>query len=53
MMGVKGVKGTLDAGADADLVIFSDSRTADGWSKLELDEVWKFGTRVYRSDSST
>lgn len=53
MMGLKGIKGTLEAGADADLVIFSDEETANGRSSLVLDEVWKFGTRVYRSVSAT
>ncbi|KAK5995182.1 N-acetylglucosamine-6-phosphate deacetylase [Cladobotryum mycophilum] len=48
MMGVKGIKGTLDAGADADLVIFSEDQESGKASKLVLDEVWKFGTRVHR-----
>jgi N-acetylglucosamine-6-phosphate deacetylase len=47
MLGLQGVKGTLDAGADADLVIFSDE-VNDGSCQLVLDEVWKFGTRVSR-----
>lgn len=52
MMGVKGVKGTLDAHADADLLIFSDRETAEGRSHLVLDEVWKFGTKVFSSEES-
>lgn len=48
MLGLEGVKGTLDAGADADLAIFSEEKQ-DGSSQLVLDEVWKFGTRVSRS----
>ncbi|UNI22600.1 N-acetylglucosamine-6-phosphate deacetylase [Purpureocillium takamizusanense] len=48
MLGFQGVKGTLDADADADLVIFSED-TSNGCSQLVLDEVWKFGTRLYRS----
>lgn len=47
MLGLQGVKGSLDAGADADLVIFSDE-TRDGYTQLQLDEVWKFGTRMSR-----
>lgn len=46
MLGLGGVKGTLEAGADADLIILSE---AHGGRQLELDEVWKFGTRVSRS----
>lgn len=49
MLGLEGVKGTLDAGADADLVIFSEDRSASGSSQLVLDEVWKFGTRLHRA----
>ncbi|KAI9151736.1 N-acetylglucosamine-6-phosphate deacetylase [Paramyrothecium foliicola] len=48
MLGLQGVKGTLDAGADADLVILTDE-TRGGVTQLVLDEVWKFGTRVSRS----
>lgn len=47
MLGLKGIKGSLDAGADADLVIFSEERDDDGASRLAIDEVWKFGSRVY------
>ncbi|KAK7747338.1 N-acetyl-glucosamine-6-phosphate deacetylase [Cytospora paraplurivora] len=50
MLGLKGVKGSLDAGADADLVIFSEEGDADGANRLVVDEVWKFGTRVYHKD---
>ncbi|CAM1501939.1 Fc.00g039230.m01.CDS01 [Cosmosporella sp. VM-42] len=51
MLGLQGVKGSLDAGADADLVIFSDEN-GGGCSRLVLDEVWKFGQRVSRSDAA-
>jgi N-acetylglucosamine-6-phosphate deacetylase len=61
MLGLQGVKGTLDAGADADLVVLSDSGTgADGdggggsgsesgggWRELVVEEVWKFGVRIF------
>ncbi|KEY66877.1 hypothetical protein S7711_05231 [Stachybotrys chartarum IBT 7711] len=49
MLGLDGTKGTLEAGADADLVIFSEN-IQDGTRRLVLDEVWKFGTRVTRAD---
>ncbi|PHH87514.1 hypothetical protein CDD83_8752 [Cordyceps sp. RAO-2017] len=51
MLGLQGVKGTLDPGADADLVVFSEE-SSDGLgagSQLVLDEVWKFGARLYRA----
>lgn len=56
MLGVQGIKGSLDSGADADLVIFSEVekivRDESGereiaTTKLVIDEVWKFGTKVF------
>lgn len=50
MLGLTGVKGSLEAGADADLVIFSEEAAADGGGgavQLVADEVWKFGSRVF------
>ena len=48
MLGVEGVKGCLEAGADADLVVLSE-KDEDHGNKRELvvDEVWKFGVRVF------
>ncbi|SPO04757.1 related to N-acetylglucosamine-6-phosphate deacetylase [Cephalotrichum gorgonifer] len=46
MLSLDGVKGTLEDGADADLVIFSEESGSVG-SKLRVDEVWKFGARVW------
>jgi N-acetylglucosamine-6-phosphate deacetylase len=43
VLGLQGVKGTLEPGADADLVIFG----TDSHTSLVVDEVWKFGRRVY------
>jgi N-acetylglucosamine-6-phosphate deacetylase len=47
MLGLEEVKGTLAPGADADLIILSE---AESGRELKLDEVWKFGSRVSRSD---
>lgn len=49
MLGIQGTKGSLEAGADADLVIFSEERDAGRTTKLVVDEVWKFGTRVFKA----
>jgi N-acetylglucosamine-6-phosphate deacetylase len=46
MLGIQETKGTLEAGADADLVIFSEERSESGL-KLVVDEVWKFGAIVH------
>lgn len=45
MLGLEGVKGSLEDGADADLVIFSEE-VRDGATQLVVDEVWKAGTMV-------
>lgn len=47
MLGLEGVKGTLREGADADLVILNLQATEDGEKKLVVDEVWKFGVKVF------
>lgn len=47
MLGLKGIKGSLQEGADADLVVFSENVNAHGGSELVIDEVWKFGTQVF------
>ncbi|ORY61328.1 N-acetylglucosamine-6-phosphate deacetylase [Pseudomassariella vexata] len=46
MLGLQGLKGCLDNGADADMVVLSESQTNDGLD-LVVDEVWKFGTKVF------
>lgn len=47
MLGLNDTKGSLNAGADADIVIFSEEKDEDGAPRLAIDEVWKFGSRVY------
>ncbi|EMR66776.1 putative n-acetylglucosamine-6-phosphate deacetylase protein [Eutypa lata UCREL1] len=46
MLGLQGVKGCLDQGADADMVVFSEQQSDRGL-ELVVDEVWKFGTKVF------
>ncbi|KAL1890553.1 N-acetyl-glucosamine-6-phosphate deacetylase [Sporothrix stenoceras] len=64
MLGLQGVKGSLDAGADADLLVLSAEEVLElpsspttaavtgGASvvttRLHVDEVWKFGQRVHQ-----
>ncbi len=50
MLGLQAVKGTLDPGADADLVVLSDEKSEQGAARLVVDEVWKFGVRVHQRE---
>lgn len=47
MLGLAGVKGSLDNDADADLCIFSEEKGEHGEPRLVVDQVWKFGTKVF------
>ncbi|RDW71871.1 hypothetical protein BP5796_07905 [Coleophoma crateriformis] len=47
MLGMTGVKGSLEDDADADLVIINERVEADGTKTLVIDEVWKFGSKVF------
>ncbi|KAK3381439.1 carbohydrate esterase family 9 protein [Podospora didyma] len=51
MLGVEDAKGSLEAGADADLVILSEEKSDSGWTSLVVDEVWKFGSKVFERDN--
>ncbi|KAL1962033.1 hypothetical protein VTN77DRAFT_677 [Rasamsonia byssochlamydoides] len=47
MLGLEGVKGTLDAGADADLVVLGETMDPYSGATLTVDQVWKFGVKIY------
>lgn len=48
MLGIWGTKGTVAAGADADLVVLGETRSEEGErSTLKVDQVWKFGVKVF------
>ncbi|KAI1446091.1 carbohydrate esterase family 9 protein [Annulohypoxylon stygium] len=47
MLGLQGIKGCLDDGADADMVVLSERPKPEGGIDLVVDEVWKFGTKVF------
>jgi N-acetylglucosamine-6-phosphate deacetylase len=49
MLGLQGVKGTLEEGADADLVVL-EAREVAGRKKIGVEQVWKFGVRVCDGD---
>lgn len=50
LLGLDGAKGSLDVGADADLVVLSEHGSGDEWHMI-VNEVWKFGSSVYSTDS--
>ncbi|CAI7651140.1 unnamed protein product [Penicillium pancosmium] len=50
LLGMQGVKGSLDAGADADLVVLGESDDAYSGPTLTVDQVWKFGAKIFDSD---
>lgn len=52
MLGMADTKGTLNEGADADLVVLDlqDDGVA-GDKKIAVDQVWKFGAKVYDNAS--
>ena len=48
MLGLSATKGNLVSDADADLVILEEETdSATGWRNLRVDQVWKFGTKVW------
>ncbi|KAH7045886.1 N-acetylglucosamine-6-phosphate deacetylase [Macrophomina phaseolina] len=49
MLGLHGVKGSLQPGADADIVVLDEMVDADGARKLRVDQVWKFGEPVFNA----
>lgn len=53
VLGLSGVKGSVMPGADADLVILEEVYDADGFIKLNLNQVWKFGKCVYKIEIVT
>lgn len=50
MLGLEKVKGTLDHGADADLVVLGETIDSYSGPSLTVDQVWKFGTKVFDSE---
>ncbi|EGD86969.1 N-acetylglucosamine-6-phosphate deacetylase [Trichophyton rubrum D6] len=53
MLGIFDRKGTLAPGADADLVVLGEDRPADGdMGTLTVDQVWKFGVKVFDKEKA-
>lgn len=49
MLGLEHVKGGLEGGMDADLCVL-DVVLEDGRKRVVVDEVWKFGVRVFERE---
>lgn len=47
MLGMSDVKGNLKGDADADLVIIDEAVDEFGKKTLIIDQVWKFGSKVF------
>jgi len=47
MLGLQGVKGSLNSDADADLVVIEEEIDEHGVRNLRIDQVWKFGSKVF------
>lgn len=49
MLGLEHVKGKLEGGMDADLCVL-DVVMEEGRKRVVVDEVWKFGVRVFERE---
>jgi N-acetylglucosamine-6-phosphate deacetylase len=52
LLGLEGVKGSLESGADADLVILGEYEDAFAGSVLTVDQVWKFGVKIHDTEKA-
>ncbi|KAF2086659.1 carbohydrate esterase family 9 protein [Saccharata proteae CBS 121410] len=51
MLGLQGVKGSLDPDADADLLVLDERVDENGVRSLSVEKVWKFGELVYEKEA--
>lgn len=51
MLGMDHIKGTLEPGADADLVVLGEKDDPYSGQTLTVDQVWKFGVKIYEEGS--
>ncbi|KAK5806965.1 hypothetical protein VI817_001223 [Penicillium citrinum] len=50
LLGLEGVKGSLDSGADADLVVLGEVDDPYSGATLTVDQVWKLGEKIFDSE---
>ncbi|KAK5107860.1 hypothetical protein LTR62_000620 [Meristemomyces frigidus] len=53
MLGLQGVKGSLEADADADLLVLDAVEGEDGQRGFKVEQVYKFGTLVHDASNET
>lgn len=53
MLGIQHLKGTLNPDADADLLVLDTQEHADGTRAFQVEQVWKFGTKVFDTADDT
>ncbi|CAI7619914.1 hypothetical protein PCG10_004175 [Penicillium crustosum] len=52
LLGLEGVKGSLQGGADADLIVLSESEDPFTGPTLTVDQVWKLGAKIHDTDKA-
>ncbi|KOS45532.1 hypothetical protein ACN38_g3531 [Penicillium nordicum] len=52
LLGLEGVKGSLQSGADADLIVLGESEDPFTGSTLTVDQVWKLGAKIHDTDKA-
>lgn len=52
LLGLEGVKGSLNAGADADLVVLGEVDDPYSGPTLTVDQVWKLGAKIHDSEKA-
>ncbi|KAI2868036.1 CAZyme family CE9 [Aspergillus niger] len=50
LLGLQGVKGSLESGADADLLVLDDEEDPFSGPTLTVRQVWKRGVKIYDTD---
>ncbi|OOF96246.1 carbohydrate esterase family 9 protein [Aspergillus carbonarius ITEM 5010] len=50
LLGLQGVKGSLEGGADADLLVLDDEEHPFSGPTLTVRQVWKCGVKIYDAD---
>ncbi|PWY71475.1 Metallo-dependent hydrolase [Aspergillus heteromorphus CBS 117.55] len=52
LLGLQGIKGSLDSGADADLLVLDDTDDPFSGPTLSVRQVWKRGIKIYDTDKN-